>query len=67
MTQPLERQIYLRHIKRLQEQNRLLAEVIASERKLRKQAYSWYLRRLQSKWWSVIDILTMSKNCELFK
>jgi hypothetical protein len=56
-----EREHYIRHIKRLQEQNRLLAEVIASERKARKGAYAWYFNRLQSKFWFVVDYMLWSQ------
>ncbi len=40
----LDRRVLLRHIKRLQEQNRLLADVIADERRLRQAAWTecWY-------------------------
>lgn len=44
-----ERQTYLRQIERLQEQNRLLAEVIADERRLRHRAVEYYSAELE-KW-----------------
>lgn len=47
------------HIARLQEQNRLLAECLADERRLRKQAYAWYQKRLQNRWWSIVDTMLM--------
>lgn len=49
-----------KHIKRLQEQNRLLAECLADERRLRKQAYRWYMGRLSSRFISLFDWLTYS-------
>lgn len=47
---------YATHIARLQEQNQLLSECLADERRLRKQAYAWYQKRLQNRWWSLIDM-----------
>jgi hypothetical protein len=44
------------HIARLQEQNRLLAECLADERQLRKQAYAWYQKRLKSRWLSMLEM-----------
>lgn len=52
-----ERAVYIRHIKRLREQNALLAEVVASERKLRKEAYAWYFNRLNSKLFWLYDLM----------
>lgn len=43
------------HLRRLQEQNRLLAECLADERKLRKEAYAYYQRRLRSWWCRTLD------------
>jgi len=51
---------YAAHVRRLQEQNRLLAECLADERRLRKQAYAWYQKRLQSRWWSLMDMVLLS-------
>lgn len=48
-----------RHIARLQEQNRLLAECLAEERKKRKEAYAWYQKRLRSKFYSVLDLMAL--------
>lgn len=56
-----EREVYLRHIARLQEQNRLLAEVVATERRARKQAYAWYFNRLRSRFWFIVDYILMSQ------
>jgi len=49
-----------KHIARLQEQNRLLAECLADERRLRKQAYAWYQKRLKSRWWSMLGMVVAS-------
>ena len=51
---------YAAHIARLQDQNRLLAECLSDERRLRKQAYKWYQERLHSKWWCLIDMCLLS-------
>ena len=51
---------YAAHVARLQEQNRLLAECLADERRLRKNAYAWYQKRLQSRWWSLMDMVLLS-------
>lgn len=48
------------HTTRLQEQNRLLSECLADERRLRKEAYAWYQKRLQSRFWGVMDMMLMS-------
>ena len=55
-----EARCYAAHIARLQEQNRLLSECLADERRLRKQAYAWYQKRLQSRWWSLMDVVLLS-------
>jgi hypothetical protein len=39
------------HIARLQERNRVLAEMLAEERELRCHAYKWYIEKLNSKFW----------------
>lgn len=52
-----ERAIYIRHIKRLREQNQLLAEVVATERKARKQAYAWYFARLNNRLLWLFDLM----------
>jgi hypothetical protein len=44
-----------RHVRRLQEQNRLLAECLADERRLRKGAYNWYRERLGSWFYCLWD------------
>lgn len=57
---PKRVRVYHNHIRRLQEQNRLLSEMLAQERKLRKEAYAWYQRRLDGKFWLVwaaLDLL----------
>ena len=55
-----ERTVYLKHIERLQERNRLLSEVLADERRLRKAAYKWYEGRLRSRLWWFIDLMLMA-------
>ncbi len=50
--------IYLTHIQRLQDRNRLLAECLADERRLRKNAYAHYQRRIDSKFFWCIDVMT---------
>lgn len=50
----------LKQIKRLQDQNKILAECLADERRLRKLAYGWYQRRLLSKWGAVLDLIMIS-------
>lgn len=52
-----ERRTYLNHIKRLQERNRVLAEMLAVERIARRQAYAWYMQRLRSRVWFVFDLM----------
>lgn len=52
--------IYKTHIKRLQDQCKVLGEVLAEERTLRKKAYAWYQKRLRSSFWGVIDMLTFN-------
>lgn len=47
--------VLLRQIKRLQDRNRLLAEVVADERRMRHAAYKWYQDRLASKWAFLFD------------
>ena len=45
------RRIMRNHIIRLRETNQELGEVLAIERKLRKEAYDWYREQLSTKWW----------------
>lgn len=47
------------HVRRLQEQNRLLAECLADERKLRKEAYRWYRDRLNSRFFVWLDLFSL--------
>ncbi len=54
-----KRQVYLKHIKRLEAQNRELVEMLLHERKLRINAYAWYQRRLRSWLWAMFDLITM--------
>ena len=51
---------YLKHIHRLQDQNRLLAECLADERQMRKEAYKWYQDRLNSRFWGLFDMMMRS-------
>lgn len=44
-----ERRVYLKHIARLEERNRVLAEMLVEERKMRRAAYGWYRGRLRSR------------------
>jgi hypothetical protein len=52
-----EKQIYIKQIKRLQRQNAILAEVIAEERCLRQKAYAWYMKRLNSRFMWLFDLI----------
>ena len=52
-------QVYRKQIRRLQEQNKLLAECLADERGRRKRAYEWYQNRLHSRLWTIFDITMM--------
>lgn len=56
---PAERRIYLNHIRRLQERNRVLAEMLADERTARRSAYKWYAKRLNSHVWILMDYMLM--------
>jgi len=53
------RNAYINQIKRLQERNNLLAEVLSEERKLRKNAYSWYMKRLGNKFLWIFDYILL--------
>lgn len=50
-------EIYLKQIARLQEQNRLLAEVIADERRLRQRAWEVYWDRCSSRLFGAIHMI----------
>lgn len=52
-----KKQIYTNQIKRLQEQNALLAECLADERALRKKAYDYYQKKLNSRFMRTIGFL----------
>jgi len=52
-------QVYRKQIRRLQEQNKLLAECLADERGRRKRAYDWYQNRLHSRLWTIFDMTMM--------
>ena len=54
-----EQSVYLKQIARLQEQNRLLAEVIADERRLRQAAWKEYWHRCQSSFWRILNIFLL--------
>lgn len=43
-----KKQVYINQIKRLQAQNALLAECLSDERALRKKAYDYYQKKLNS-------------------
>lgn len=51
------RRIMRNHIIRLRETNQELGEVLAVERRLRKEAYDWYRQRLATKWWRLFDMV----------
>ncbi|KKL07765.1 hypothetical protein LCGC14_2582710 [marine sediment metagenome] len=48
------RRAYIKHIRRLQSENRILVQVIAEERTARQAAYSWYSKKLNSKFMWII-------------
>lgn len=50
---------YLNQIRRLQERNRLLAECLADERRLRKRAYKYYMDRLRSRFLRFMDMVML--------
>lgn len=52
-----DRRNYLNQIKRLQDENRLLASALADERMIRRWLTAEYRRSLQSKFWWLIDLL----------
>jgi hypothetical protein len=56
----LDREQYLRHIRRLEARNAVLAMMLSEERSLRCRAYAWYQRRLTSKWWLFMDLFAMT-------
>jgi len=47
---------YLGQIKRLKEENRELRDVLVQERLLRQRAYQWYMDRLNSRVWTILDL-----------
>jgi hypothetical protein len=53
-----ERATYLRHIKRLQDDRALLTDMLVTERRLRRDAYKFYAKRLRSRFWFVMDLMT---------
>lgn len=57
----------VKHIARLQERNRLLAECLADERKLRQEAHGWYRQRLQSRFWSLLDCIALAHPTSIWK
>lgn len=52
--------VYLNHVRRLQARNRELAEMLAEERILRRQAYEWYEQRLMSRLWLLMDAVMIT-------
>jgi hypothetical protein len=56
---PAERRIYLNHIRRLQERNRVLGEMLAVERIARQSAWAWYMKRAQSRAWLLTDYMLL--------
>ena len=60
MPQKKTNSIESKHVARLIEQNRLLAECLAEERKLRKDAYKWYSDRLNNKIQAFWDAILVS-------
>jgi hypothetical protein len=62
-----DRRVYLNHIRRLQEQNRLLAEMLTDERAYRKRAYDWYRGRLRHRWSWIVDIMLLGMQGKLFE
>lgn len=51
-----KKQVYLNHIKRLEQQNRELVEMLLYERRLRIAAYAYYRKRLLSPLYRLIDM-----------
>ena len=49
------RRVYIAHIRRLQKQNAELTEMLLHERQLRKDAYNYYRKRLQSRIFILLD------------
>lgn len=56
----LDREQYLRHIRRLEARNAVLAGMLAEERALRCRAYSWYQRRLTGRFLWILDAMTVA-------
>jgi hypothetical protein len=54
-----DRQIYIRHIRRLQAENRILRAVIADERIERVRAYQWYRRKVRSWLWMTMEAMIL--------
>lgn len=54
-----ERRTYLNQIRRLQEQNTMLLATVHQERRWRQEAYSWYRKRLRSRFNWVFDYVIM--------
>lgn len=52
-----QRNVYLNQIRRLQEENRLLASALTDECRLRQNAYRWYRARLESRFLCLADLL----------
>lgn len=46
---------YIRQIKRLQAENKILRSVVAEERMRRQAAFGWYVKRLNSKMMWLVD------------
>jgi hypothetical protein len=51
-----ERRVYLNHIRRLETDNRILASVIADERRYRINDAIQFRKRLKSKFWNLFDV-----------
>jgi hypothetical protein len=54
-----ERRTYLNHIRRLQERNLILGQMLAQERIAKQHAYAWYYKRLRSRFWSLMDLMLL--------
>lgn len=63
-----ERANYLKHIRRLQAENKVLRAVVAQERLRRQAAYGWYFSKLKSRWMWIFDYywiaLRHGKSCD---
>ncbi len=53
---PKAKNIHNRHIQRLQDRNKALADALADERILRQNAYTYYHKRLNSRIMSFFDM-----------